>query len=54
MGPYLAAALQGSGSNANVFYMLMGADVLALLFLTRLVYQEYRRWSIQTRRDDDD
>ena len=54
IGPFLAGALSGGGKWGNVFYMLMGADVLALLFLTRLVYQEYRRWSIQTRRDDDD
>jgi len=40
VGPYLAAALQGSGSNANVFYMLMAADVLSLLFLSRLVISE--------------
>ena len=31
VGPYLAAALQGTGNNANVFYMLMTADVLSLL-----------------------
>jgi len=40
VGPYLAAALQGTGNNANVFYMLMAADVLSLLFLSRLVISE--------------
>ena len=54
IGPFLAGALSGGGDWGNVFYMLMGADVMALLFLTRLVYQEYRRLSIiHTRRDDD-
>jgi len=40
VGPYLAGALQGSGSNSSVFYMLMAADVLSLLFLSRLVISE--------------
>ena len=53
IGPFLAGALSGGGDWSNVFYMLMGADVMALLFLTRLVYQEYRRWSIHTRRSDE-
>ena len=44
IGPFLAGALSGGGDWSNVFYMLMGADVMALLFLTRLVYQEYKRW----------
>jgi len=40
IGPFLAGALSGSGNWDNVFYMLMGADVLALIFLIRLVKQE--------------
>ena len=38
IGPFLAGALAGNW--ANVFYMLMVADVLALILLTRLVKQE--------------
>ena len=53
IGPFLAGALSGGGDWKKVFMMLYGADVLALLFLTRLVYQEYKRWSIHTERDGD-
>lgn len=40
IGPFLAGALAGSDNWDNVFYMLMVADVLALLFLTRLIKRE--------------
>eukprot|EP00092_Neocalanus_flemingeri_P014087 GFUD01015196.1.p1 GENE.GFUD01015196.1~~GFUD01015196.1.p1 ORF type:complete len:522 (-),score=116.80 GFUD01015196.1:456-2021(-) len=44
IGPFLAGALSGSGDWDNVFYMLMVADVFALMFLTRLVKQEVGRY----------
>ena len=44
IGPFLAGALSGSGNWDNVFYMLMGADVLALILLLRLVKQEVQRF----------
>jgi len=44
IGPFMAGALSGSGNWDNVFYMLMVADVFALIFLTRLVMQEVRRY----------
>jgi len=44
IGPLLAGALSGSGDWNRVFDMLMVADVLALLFLTRLIIQEYIQW----------
>jgi len=40
IGPFLAGALAGSNDWDNVFYMLMVADVMALLFLTRLIKRE--------------
>lgn len=40
IGPFLAGPLSGGGHWDNVFYMLMVADVLALVFLTRLVKNE--------------
>lgn len=49
IGPFLAGALSGSGHWENVFYMLMGADVIALILLTRLVVQELKRF-LNTRR----
>jgi len=52
IGPFLAGALAGSGDWNNVFYMLMVADCMALLFLTRLVYQEYKRWSINRNNEE--
>lgn len=42
IGPFLAGALAGDW--ANVFYMLMVADVLALILLTRLVKQEVMKY----------
>ncbi|CAI5642836.1 glucose-6-phosphate exchanger SLC37A2 [Oreochromis niloticus] len=43
LGPLLAGVISPSGWN-NVFYMLISADVLACLFLSRLVYKEVQRW----------
>ncbi|XP_037543763.1 glucose-6-phosphate exchanger SLC37A2 [Nematolebias whitei] len=43
LGPLLAGLISPTGWN-NVFYMLISADVLACLFLTRLVYKEIRGW----------
>jgi len=51
IGPFLAGALSGSGNWDNVFYMLMGADVLALIFLIRLVKQEVQRF-LERRRNN--
>jgi len=44
IGPFLAGALSGDDHWGRVFNMLMIADVLALLFLLRLVTQEFLRW----------
>jgi len=44
IGPFLAGALSGSGNWDNVFYMLMIADMMALIFLVRLVKQEMVRY----------
>lgn len=41
LGPLLAGLISPSGWN-NVFYMLITADVLACLLLSRLVYKEVR------------
>uniref|UniRef100_A0A8C4GUJ6 Glucose-6-phosphate exchanger SLC37A2 n=1 Tax=Dicentrarchus labrax TaxID=13489 RepID=A0A8C4GUJ6_DICLA len=43
LGPLLAGVISPTGWN-NVFYMLISADVLACLFLTRLVYKEVQGW----------
>ncbi|XP_013881720.1 glucose-6-phosphate exchanger SLC37A2 [Austrofundulus limnaeus] len=43
LGPLLAGLISPTGWN-NVFYMLISADVLACLFLTRLVYKEIKGW----------
>ncbi|KAM9782025.1 glucose-6-phosphate exchanger SLC37A2 isoform X1 [Syngnathus typhle] len=43
LGPLLAGVISPSGWN-NVFYMLISADVLACLFLARLVYKEAQGW----------
>uniref|UniRef100_A0A8C7ZU96 Solute carrier family 37 member 2 n=1 Tax=Oryzias sinensis TaxID=183150 RepID=A0A8C7ZU96_9TELE len=43
LGPLLAGVISPTGWK-NVFYMLITADVLACLFLTRLVYKEVRGW----------
>jgi len=50
IGPFLAGALEGAKDGPKkVFYMLMAADVLALLFLARLVYKEIQS-ILQSRR----
>lgn len=43
LGPLLAGLISPSGWN-NVFYMLITADMLACLFLARLVYKEAQGW----------
>ncbi|KAG2469936.1 PDE9A phosphodiesterase, partial [Polypterus senegalus] len=43
LGPLLAGLISPSGWN-NVFYMLITADILACLFLSRLVFKEVRGW----------
>ncbi|XP_045896809.1 glucose-6-phosphate exchanger SLC37A2 [Micropterus dolomieu] len=43
LGPLLAGVISPTGWN-NVFYMLISADVLACLFLSRLVYKEVQGW----------
>ncbi|XP_063060031.1 glucose-6-phosphate exchanger SLC37A2 [Engraulis encrasicolus] len=43
LGPLLAGVISPTGWN-NVFYMLISADVLACLFLSRVVYKEIRGW----------
>ncbi|XP_033505981.1 glucose-6-phosphate exchanger SLC37A2 [Epinephelus lanceolatus] len=43
VGPLLAGVISPTGWN-NVFYMLISADVLACLFLSRLVYKEAQGW----------
>uniref|UniRef100_A0A3P8WW02 Glucose-6-phosphate exchanger SLC37A2 n=1 Tax=Cynoglossus semilaevis TaxID=244447 RepID=A0A3P8WW02_CYNSE len=43
LGPLLAGVISPTGWN-NVFYMLMSADILACLLLSRLVYKEVRGW----------
>uniref|UniRef100_A0A8C4FER7 Glucose-6-phosphate exchanger SLC37A2 n=1 Tax=Dicentrarchus labrax TaxID=13489 RepID=A0A8C4FER7_DICLA len=49
LGPLLAGVISPTGWN-NVFYMLISADVLACLFLTRLVYKEVQGWSSNRKR----
>uniref|UniRef100_A0A8C6L2K9 Glucose-6-phosphate exchanger SLC37A2 n=1 Tax=Nothobranchius furzeri TaxID=105023 RepID=A0A8C6L2K9_NOTFU len=43
LGPLLAGLISPTGWN-NVFYMLIAADVLACLLLSRLVYKEIKGW----------
>uniref|UniRef100_UPI003AAD2A13 glucose-6-phosphate exchanger SLC37A2 isoform X2 n=1 Tax=Centroberyx gerrardi TaxID=166262 RepID=UPI003AAD2A13 len=43
LGPLLAGVISPTGWN-NVFYMLISADVLACLFLSRVVYKEAQGW----------
>ncbi|XP_054611694.1 glucose-6-phosphate exchanger SLC37A2 isoform X1 [Dunckerocampus dactyliophorus] len=43
LGPLLAGLISPYGWN-NVFYMLISADILACLFLSRLVYKEAQVW----------
>ncbi|XP_051903154.1 glucose-6-phosphate exchanger SLC37A2 isoform X1 [Hippocampus zosterae] len=46
LGPLFAGLISPSGWN-NVFYMLISADVLACLFLSRLVYKEAQGWCVR-------
>lgn len=50
VGPLLAGLVSGTGWQ-NVFYMLMISDVLALVFLVRLVGKEISRRKRQPRID---
>ncbi|XP_028932096.1 glucose-6-phosphate exchanger SLC37A2 isoform X2 [Ornithorhynchus anatinus] len=43
LGPLLAGLISPTGWN-NVFYMLIAADGLACLFLSRLVFKEIQSW----------
>ncbi|XP_042182898.1 glucose-6-phosphate exchanger SLC37A2-like [Oncorhynchus tshawytscha] len=43
LGPLLAGVISPTGWN-NVFFMLITADILACLLLSRLVYKEVRGW----------
>ncbi|XP_060106572.1 glucose-6-phosphate exchanger SLC37A2 isoform X2 [Heteronotia binoei] len=43
LGPLLAGLISQSGWD-NVFYMLITADILACLLLSRVVYKEIRGW----------
>uniref|UniRef100_A0A674PFS0 Glucose-6-phosphate exchanger SLC37A2 n=1 Tax=Takifugu rubripes TaxID=31033 RepID=A0A674PFS0_TAKRU len=43
LGPLFAGLISPSGWN-NVFYMLISADILACLFLSRLVFKEVQGW----------
>uniref|UniRef100_A0A3Q2TQG0 Glucose-6-phosphate exchanger SLC37A2 n=1 Tax=Fundulus heteroclitus TaxID=8078 RepID=A0A3Q2TQG0_FUNHE len=43
LGPLFAGLISPTGWN-NVFYMLISADILACLFLTRLVFKEIKGW----------
>lgn len=43
LGPLFAGLISPTGWN-NVFYMLISADILACVFLLRLVYKEVRGW----------
>lgn len=49
LGPLLAGIISPTGWN-NVFYMLISADILACLFLSRLVYKEAQGWCGRTPR----
>ncbi|XP_046382489.1 glucose-6-phosphate exchanger SLC37A2 isoform X1 [Ischnura elegans] len=48
VGPLLAGLVSSSGWN-NVFYMLMGADLLALMLLVRLSILEFKRQTQENR-----
>ncbi|XP_025024860.1 glucose-6-phosphate exchanger SLC37A2 isoform X3 [Python bivittatus] len=43
LGPLLAGLISSSGWD-NVFYMLISADILACLLLSRVVFKEMRGW----------
>ncbi|MED6263934.1 hypothetical protein CHARACLAT_009687 [Characodon lateralis] len=49
LGPLFAGLISPTGWN-NVFYMLISADMLACLFLTRLVFKEVKGWCGQISR----
>uniref|UniRef100_A0AAR2LFQ2 Glucose-6-phosphate exchanger SLC37A2 n=1 Tax=Pygocentrus nattereri TaxID=42514 RepID=A0AAR2LFQ2_PYGNA len=49
IGPLLAGLISPTGWN-NVFYMLITADILACLLLSRLVFKEVRGWCGYTTR----
>ncbi|XP_064124968.1 glucose-6-phosphate exchanger SLC37A2 [Loxodonta africana] len=49
LGPLLAGLISPTGWN-NVFYMLISADILACLFLCRLVYKEILAWKASLNR----
>ncbi|MEQ2284695.1 hypothetical protein AMECASPLE_024200, partial [Ameca splendens] len=49
LGPLFAGLISPTGWN-NVFYMLISADILACLFLTRLVFKEVKGWCGQISR----
>uniref|UniRef100_A0A3Q2GKN7 Glucose-6-phosphate exchanger SLC37A2 n=1 Tax=Cyprinodon variegatus TaxID=28743 RepID=A0A3Q2GKN7_CYPVA len=49
LGPLFAGLISPTGWN-NVFYMLITADILACLFLTRLVFKEIKGWCGQLSR----
>ncbi|XP_023339399.1 LOW QUALITY PROTEIN: glucose-6-phosphate exchanger SLC37A2-like [Eurytemora carolleeae] len=56
IGPLLAGPLSGNGHWERVFYMLMGADILALILLVRLTKHELiklrrNRWSLRSTPD---
>ena len=44
LGPFLAGPLSGDSHWERVFYMLMGADIIALILLTRLAKNEIFRF----------
>ncbi|KAM6158638.1 glucose-6-phosphate exchanger SLC37A2 [Rhynchocyon petersi] len=50
LGPLLAGLISPTGWN-NVFYMLISADILACLFLCRLVYKEMLAWKASLNSD---
>lgn len=50
VGPFLAGFFSASGWK-NVFYMLMIADVLAFVLLTRLVFKEISKFKSNRRID---
>ncbi|EFN82029.1 Sugar phosphate exchanger 2 [Harpegnathos saltator] len=49
MGPLLAGMVSRWAGWHSVFYMLMGADLLALLLLSRLVYRELKLYAQRRR-----
>ncbi|KAH3700771.1 glucose-6-phosphate exchanger SLC37A2-like isoform X3 [Dreissena polymorpha] len=45
LGPLFAGVISKTGWN-NVFWMLIGCDILAIVFLVRLVYKEIQLWKL--------